>query len=45
MLRCIEDVSKDDKKSSYRRKNKKSKNKNKRNRRVIKNLRLVAYES
>ena len=45
MLRCIEDVNKDDKKSSYRRKNKKSKNKNKRNRRVIKNLRLVAYES
>ena len=33
------------KKSIFRRKNKKSKNKNKRNRRVIKNLRLVAYES
>ena len=45
MLKCIEDVSKDDKKSIYRRKNKRSKNKNRRNRRVTKNLRLVTYES
>ena len=45
MLRCIEDVSKDDKKNIYRRKNKRSKNKNRRNGRVTKNLRLVTYES
>ena len=45
MLKCIEDVSKDGKKSIYRRKNKRSKNKNRRNGRVTKNLRLVTYES
>ena len=44
-LKCIEDVSRDDKRSIYRRKNKRSKNKNRRNGRVTKNLRLVTYES
>ena len=45
MLKCIEDVSKDDKKSIYRRKNKRSKNKSRRNKRVTKNPRLVSGES
>ena len=45
MLKCIEDVSKDDKKNSYRRKNKRSKNKSRRNKRVIKNPRLATCES
>ena len=45
MLKCIEDVSKDDKKSIYRRKNKRSKNKSRRNKRVTKNPRLVTCES
>ena len=39
-LKCIEGVSKDDKKSIYRMKNKRSKNKSRRNKRVIKNPRL-----
>ena len=44
-LKCIEGVSRDDKKSIYRRKNKRSKNKSRRNKRVTKNPRLVTCES
>ena len=44
-LRCIKGVSKDDKKSIYRMKSKRSKNKSKRNKRVTKNPRLVSCES
>ena len=40
MLKCIEGVSRDDKKSIYGRKNKRSKNKSRRNKRVTKNPRL-----
>ena len=40
-LRCIKGVSKDDKKSIYRMKNKRSKNKSKRNKRITKNPRRL----
>ena len=44
-LRCIKGVNKDDRKSIYKRKRKRTKNKSRRNGKVTKNPRLVSCES
>ena len=44
-LRCIKGVNKDDRKSIYKRKSKRTKNKSRRNKKVTKNPRLVSCVS